>query len=509
MSDPVEPSSVDFQRHSHLAGDYPSSFTVSGNAALWIEGTGERKTLALLAPTEEPLLQCFDGIPEGFDSNLVILRGPTTAANSAALRAALPWLKPAPLGLATSAGFGDRLGLATPGHVRALQRVSAGGSAFIAPIFAQQSIREMDRTGRTPGEVLDDATWGAFQAGWQGPLGADADHLKTVDDVDVAAAAGYSFYTIDPSAHVDDRAGQASRSTVEGKLDALPWQELESDLLDLRRRHAGTATELEDRTIVVTEEALVRAAAKYGRAIAHVARLYRRLLGTGVPFEMEISVDETETPTSPSEHLYITGELHRLGVRWVSFAPRFVGAFEKGIEYVGDIDELGKDLAVHAAIARARGPYKLSLHSGSDKFNVYPLLHSATRGLAHLKTAGTSYLEALRVVATIDPVLFRAIVECARLHYSGDRASYHVSAELQRLQDAGLVRDAFLPDLLDDDDARQILHVTFGSVLARFLAPLLELLRGHEQLYADTLERHFVRHLAPFAQPVRAPGGKA
>jgi hypothetical protein len=62
-------------------------------------------------------------------------------------------------------------------------------------IFAQQSIREMARTRRTPEQVMDDATWGAFQAGWREPVGADADHLKTTDDVDRCCAAGFTFFT--------------------------------------------------------------------------------------------------------------------------------------------------------------------------------------------------------------------------------------------------------------------------------------------------------------------------
>src|SRR5207248_6186844 len=103
------------------------------------------------------------------------------------------------LGLAPSFGFGDRIGLATPGHVEAMRRAGAG----VEPIFPQQSIREMARTGRTPGRVMDDALLGMQRAGWPGLTGADADHLKTAEDVEVTAAVGFTFFTIDPSAHVD------------------------------------------------------------------------------------------------------------------------------------------------------------------------------------------------------------------------------------------------------------------------------------------------------------------
>ena len=92
---------------------------------------------------------------------------PLTPANAAALRTRLPWLNPVPLGRKTSFGFGDRLGLATPGHIQALRSADPDGK--IAPIFAQQSVRENIRTGRTPQQVMDDAMWGVFQEGWHIP----------------------------------------------------------------------------------------------------------------------------------------------------------------------------------------------------------------------------------------------------------------------------------------------------------------------------------------------------
>src|SRR3954451_23252259 len=96
------------------------------------------------------------------------------------------------LGLSPSFGFGDRTGLATPGHVESMRR---GGSG-IEPIFPQQSIREMVRTDRTPRQVMDDALRGARRAGWSGRIGADADHLKSTQDVDATAAVGFTFFTI-------------------------------------------------------------------------------------------------------------------------------------------------------------------------------------------------------------------------------------------------------------------------------------------------------------------------
>ena len=427
-----------------------------------------------------------------------------TPANATALRTRLPWLRPVPLGLQTSAGFGDRLGLATPGHVRA-----ARGTGIV-PIFAQQSVRENARTGRTPQQVMDDATWGVFQEGWREPWGADADHLKMPADLDAFVAAGYTLYTIDPGDHVDNTAHTTSPAEVEAKLRALPWDALEDTAQDMERRYLGRSFDLGDFALTFDRKALWRAAAKYGRAIAHTVRMYRHLAGRveGQAFELEVSVDETETPTSPAEHFFIASELRRLGVRWVSLAPRFVGRFEKGVDYIGDLETFSAAFAQHAAVARVLGPYKLSLHSGSDKFSVYPIVARLakdgsarlTGALVHLKTAGTSYLEALRTVTRVDTALFREILDFARERYDTDRATYHVSAQLTKVPGPDVLSDADLPGLLEQFGARQVLHVTFGSVLDRFGDRLLAALRAHEEIYYTMLESHFERHLSSFAK---------
>jgi hypothetical protein len=352
--------------------------------------------------------------------------------------------------------------------------------------------------------------WGAFEEGWREPWGADADHLKTTADVDLCVAAGYTFYTIDPGDHVDNAAHTAPVPVLKDKVQALPWTDLTDSPAGLNERYLDKRFEVEDLRIQFDEESLVRAAAKYGRAIAHTTRMYRHLAAVmgSRTFELEVSVDETETPTTPAEHYWVASELRRLDVRWVSLAPRFVGRFEKGVDYIGDLDALEADLAAHAAIARRLGPYKLSLHSGSDKFSVYPIAARQTRGLVHLKTAGTSYLEALRTAAGVDPGLFREIYVFAREHYETDRASYHVSARLDRAPEPDQVPESGLAPLLEQFDAREILHVTFGSVLTeptadggfRFRDRLLGLLATHPEAYAQNLETHFVRHLRPFVR---------
>jgi hypothetical protein len=168
----------------------------------------------------------------------------------------------------------------------------------------------------------------------------------------------------------------------------------------------------------------------------------------------------------------------------------------------GDLSEFEADFAGHAAIARALGPYKLSLHSGSDKFSIYEIAAEKARGLVHLKTAGTSYLEALRAIATVDPALFKDILAFAKTRYPGDRASYHVSADLRNVPDPGALADEELPSMLDHFDARQVLHVTFGSVLAAGVGlkeRLYATLEAHEVAHYTALRDHFIRHLKPLA----------
>jgi hypothetical protein len=424
-----------------------------------------------------------------------ILRAPLDAENARVLRQKLSWLQPTVLGLQTSAGFGDRLGIATPGHVWAVRGTG------VAPIFAQQSVRENTRTGRSPQQVLDDAMWGAFQTGWREPWGADADHLKTVEDIAPFVTAGYSFYTIDPGDHVDDQAETDTMETLLLKSSALPWSDLQTSLQDIQKLYLRSFDLGGGMTLTFDEHTLYKAVAKYGGAVAHTARMTQRLqqLSGSNPFEMEMSVDETGTTTTLLEHFYIASELKRLNVPFVSLAPRFVGRFEKGVGYVGDIQELDQNIAGHASIMSYFGnSYKLSLHTGSDKFEVYPLAMKHTHGLVHLKTAGTSYLEALHLLASIDTALFRQIWDFSRSHYETDRKTYHVSAKLEQTVPAAELTDEQLPYLFNQFAARQVLHVTFGSVLDTFGTQLQHILRANLTAYQSYIQKHFDKHLAAF-----------
>jgi hypothetical protein len=280
---------------------------------------------------------------------------------------------------------------------------------------------------------------------------------------------------------VDNRADADSLPVLEQKAKGLNWDELSALYLD--------RAQIDD-VWVFDPVTLKRAAVKYGKAIHHAVGMYRRLSLLREEFDFEMSVDETDSPTSPLEHYYIASELTRLGVRFTSLAPRFVGRFEKGVDYIGDIPTLEAELARHAAVTAHFGSYKLSLHSGSDKFGVYPLIAKYWGERLHVKTAGTSYLEALRVLARLEPDLFTAIYTFSCQHYETDRRSYHVSAQLEKLPG---MND--LPALLDDFNAREILHVTFGSVLAQYGPQLKSALERHMDAYQEGLRVHFQKHL--------------
>ena len=491
---------------------YPRSLaTVDGALFFMGRGEGVRK-LGILADGVEPGFEVetraiqLDGKPS------LLSLGDLSPANAAALRARLPYTAPVRVGVRKSAGWGDRLGIATPGHVRAMKQAEAMvADQGIVPIYAQQSIREMERTARTPQHVIDDATWGVFQEGWRQGYGADADHLKTFGDIDVCVDAGFVMFTFDPRDHVDDAAETDSLETLWTKFGELPWERLESTPSQVLAAYVGQAWKLgPDDALTLSEAQLLRAAGKYGRAIAYIAELYRYLVVAmgDRPYEVEVSVDETETPTRPEEHLYIAAELKRLGVEWVSLAPRYVGRFEKGVDYIGDLQAFEADFARHVAIARALGPYKLSLHSGSDKFSVYPIAARLAGELVHLKTAGTSYLEALRAIAGIDPDLFREIYAFARQHYEHDKRSYHVSADMSRAPLPEAVAEQDLGGLLDQFDARQVFHVTFGTVLTTtegdggylFRDRIYAALSSDEEAHYAALERHILRHITPFCR---------
>ena len=470
---------------------YEASFVEVGAATYGLGRRGRDKFVVMLGEGR------LEGRRFAAADGTALVVAPADHERAGLIRELLPWTAPSLLGPGRSFGFGDRLGLATPGHVRA-----AAGSGLRC-VFAQQSTREMHRTRRTPSQVMDCATWGVFQEGCREGFGADADHLQTPEGIDATLAAGFTMFTIDPRAHVVDAADGLDAGALAERFASLDFESLATSPGDLRRRYADRSFPLAGGGQVGFDNVtFLRAAVKYGGAAAHVAAMFRHLAGAARrEFEFEVSVDETQSPTSPAEHYFFASEVRRLGVRWTSLAPRLVGRFEKGVDYIGNLGEFRGSFAEHVAVMRTLGPYKISIHSGSDKFSIYPILAELAGELLHVKTAGTSYLEALRVLAGADAALLREVLDFARERYEAERATYHVSADVGKVPPAASLADGQLPGLLDDFHARQVLHVTFGAVMTagegeRFGRPIDEALRRDEERYFAALKAHLGRHVA-------------
>ncbi len=415
---------------------------------------------------------------------------PLTASNAAELRKRLPFTAPSPVGkLKVTMGLGDRLGLAGRGHIRAVRPYK------VSPVLAQQSVRELTLTRRTFQDVLDSSTWAVFAEGFHSPWGADGDHLKSPDKVAEALAAGFTMITADVSDSLKGKfasASDAEAAQAYAALDAGFRKEVEGRYLD-RAFPLKAGGELR-----FDADQLRRAVLIYGDAIAHAGRLYQAAVaarGAG-RFDFELSIDETDFPTTPQAHFFMAREAARAGISFTSLAPRFVGEFQKGIDYIGDLPEFEKTFAAHAAIAATLG-YRISVHSGSDKFAVFPIVGRLTGGTYHIKTAGTSWLESLRVVAAKDPALFREVYAGAMDGYARARALYHVTPDLGAIPGA---RDAarITPALLDDVNARRVLHIAYGELLAvPQMKERLYALWGREaEAYRSALTAHIGRHLA-------------
>lgn len=479
--------------------------TAVGNRAVGIRPGSTGWELLAWSPSGDRPPNGLDGTATELGGGTLVVGRPSHA-NAAALRELIPWLRPRRIDLPASAGTGDRLGIATPGQAAAF-RANPG----IFPVFAQQSARELLRSGRSFNDVVDAATIGVLAAGWQTSFGADADHLKSIADIDAGIAAGCTMFTADPIELVPDLPADAPEAAIAAAFESVPWKGLEDDPNAFASRYPKVL-DLDSGPLNLPPAAIRAAAARFGPAVVQVAAMYRHLvgrLGEG-SVDFEVAVDEIEYRTTPVDHVYIATELARLGVSWISLAPRFVGDFEKGIDYLGDRAELEADVAIHAAIARRLGGYRLSVHSGSDKFSIYEGIARATSGRVHLKTSGTSYLTALETVAAIDPELMRRIWSVALGAYTAARASYHVSATTSGAPGPDAASADELVHLLLDPNTREILHVTYGAILngstasgtgsAELGDDLRATIWAARETYWSNLERHIGRHLRPFAE---------
>jgi hypothetical protein len=408
------------------------------------------------------------------------------------LREIFPHLNPSFCGLRASFGTGDRLGIATPAHLQAFK----GKDIF--PILAQQSVREMARTERNWQKVLDDTIWGCFETGYIGFFGADADHVIEIKELKEAADCGFTMFTLDPSDYVRKDLPKLNKKEINNLYEQI------SERKDLERLYLNKTYNFTGQRLMFDDNSLPEIILIYSEAINHVVKCYEFLKDYKKDkFDLEISVDETPTVTSPLAHLFIVLELQRRGVDFQNLALHFLGDWQKGIEYIGDAEQFAREFSLHAAITKNIRGYKLSLHTGSDKFSVYPIFAQETEGLYHIKTAGTSWLEEVKVVAMKEPELYQEIHRFALENFAKDRASYNLTTDLSRIPNIDKLSDGQLVDLFNKPDSRQLIHITYGSILKVkdnegkyiFKDRIYKILFEYEEDHYRELSNHIKKHL--------------
>lgn len=479
---------------------YPKSFTLKKGLRYGLIRTAEGKKLVVLGENDPVMADPFQG--QSYRHATTLKLCDLSTQNTNCLMELFPFTKPGSLReYRITIGTGDRLGVATPGHIRAVRTFR------VRPVLAQQSVRENTQTGRSFEEVVSDAAWAVFQENYQDGYGADGDHLKSLQEIKEALRARVSMITLDLSEKLNPLAFDYSKEQLARQFgeeiekgDREVWLHL---FLDKEFRFRGPHGEF---SIRFDEESVRRNLLLFHKAIDFTEEVYQFILsefGNRHVVDFEISVDETPFPTTPENHLFFIIALGHRGVKIDALAPRFIGEFQKAIDYRGNLGDFRKQFYQHVLIAQDYGNYKISIHSGSDKFSAFPSMGELAEGGLHLKTAGTSWLEAARLVASVSPSLYREMHRWALSKFGEASKLYHVTTDLNRIPKLDELQDHELRTLLDKDDSRQLLHITYGYLLnakdghGRYLFKdkIRRLLTQHEEDYWSLLEKHIERHL--------------
>jgi hypothetical protein len=285
-----------------------------------------------------------------------------------------------------SFGMGDRFEHQASAQLSAILKADEQG-VEITPVW-NKSNREHTTIGTQPWDVRIEADTAVKKAGFRKPYFVDADHIN-FDTVDRFIESS-DFFTIDVASYIGKKAD-------EDQLTAFG----EKTKMFTRKEIAITST----LKVSTDEMAIKRIAEKYLFAAKKAGDIYRKIeaiKGKG-RFITEVSMDEVPNPQTPLEMLFILKMLADENIPVQTVAPKFSGRFNKGVDYVGDplkfAEEFEADLLIIDFAIKEFGlpeKLKMSVHSGSDKFAIYPhigrIIRKHNKGI-HIKTAGTTWLE--------------------------------------------------------------------------------------------------------------------
>ena len=405
-----------------------------------------------------------------------------------------------------SVGTGDRFAHQAKAQLQACIMALNSGIEVI-PVW-NKSNREHTIIGSEPAATRAAADAAIQALNWKLPYFCDADHinLQTVGRFLGAC----DFYTID----VADFIGQAAPDLA---IDS--FVERYSELLGSIQLE-GTKASFE-----ITPEIFRQTARKYLTAMINAGKVYRTIAaakGEG-NFISEVSMDETDTQQTPVELLVILAAIADESIPVQTIAPKFSGRFNKGVDYVGDVAQFEREFALDVgAIAFAVQHFglpanlKLSVHSGSDKFSIYPAIHATIQRFntgVHLKTAGTSWLEELIGLAESGGdalLLAKEIYADAYAHREELCAPYATVIDIDETklpspsEVQGWTSEQYTSalrhapgDAAYNSSLRQLLHVGF-KVAAKMGSRYLDLLEANEAVIArNVTENLYNRHIAP------------
>ncbi|MCE5303764.1 MAG: tagaturonate epimerase family protein [Planctomycetaceae bacterium] len=404
-----------------------------------------------------------------------------------------------------SMGVGDRFAHEGEAQLDAVLQAQREG-VEIAPVW-NKSHREHTIVGSRPADVRAEADRAVAARHWKLPYFVDADHisLKTVDGFLEAS----DFFTLDVADWIGRDAGDAAIEAFVGRHESL----------------IGSLTIAGiERPVTISRPMIVEAARKFLAAIHEAGEIHRRIEAVkGDRAVIEVSLDETDRPQTPLELLMILSMVSEENIPAQTIAPRFAGRFNKGVEYVGDPAEFGRqfhdDLAVVAfAVERFALPknLKLSVHSGSDKFAIYGPMREAMRQFGagvHLKTAGTTWLEELIGLAAAGDEglqIAKDVYRGAFGRFDELCAPYATVIDIERAKlpapdvvdrwngetfAAALRHDASCPTY--DPNVRQLLHVGY-KVAAEMGRRFTDALEQHAKVVGDHVTQNlYERHIRP------------